>query len=435
MTTDPYLLVRAATIYLPIIMLAAAWMSRRPDHRALTGAFMSMAWNVPALLAIHLVADRAGWWQFDADGGMLLGFPVDLWLGWALLWGPVPALLFPSAPLAIVVAVGLLVDLILMPAGFPVVRLGDDWLIGEAVALAAALIPAQLLARWTAADRRLRDRALLQVIAFVALLGLVFPAIAIESSHTSWMNPMTYPQWVLGFFIQLLALPALLGFSAVQEFVTRGAGTPVPFDPPRRIVSTGPYAYVSNPMQLSAVLLLLLIGLVIRNPWVAGAGVMGHIYSIGLAGWDEDSDLTTRFGEAWLTYRRQVRSWVPRWRPWYRDHEPVGTLYVSEECDMCREVAEWFRARGARGLVIAPAEDHPRETLTRITYESTEGAYRASGMAAVARGLEHVHLGWAFVGFAIRMPIASTLIQLIADASGAGPRTVRRRAARAECQN
>jgi hypothetical protein len=185
MNDDRYLAVRAAAIYLPIVLLALVCLSKRPDRRAVIGAFMSMAWNVPTLLALHLLADRAGWWHFDAEGGMLLRFPVDLWLGWALLWGPLPALVFPSTRLAIVVAAGLAVDLVLMPAGFPVVRLGDDWLIGEVVALAVCLIPAQLLARWTATDRRLRDRALLQVVAFSGLLGLVFPAIAIDASQTT----------------------------------------------------------------------------------------------------------------------------------------------------------------------------------------------------------------------------------------------------------
>jgi protein-S-isoprenylcysteine O-methyltransferase Ste14 len=427
MTTDRYLAVRAASIYLPIVMLAVTCLIRRPDRRALTGALISMAWNVPALLGIHLLAARAGWWQFDAEGGMLLRFPVDLWLGWALLWGPLPALVLPSAPLTLVVAAGFAVDLILMPAGFPVVRLGDHWLIGEAVALVACLIPAQLLARWTSADRRLLARAVLQMIAFSGLLGLVFPAIAIDASQTSWVNPLTYPRWAVGFIIQVFALPALLGLSAVQEFVTRGCGTPVPFDPPRRIVATGPYAYVSNPMQVSAVLLLLLVGAVMQNPWVAAAGVMGHIYSVGLAGWDEDTDLSARFGAAWTAYRRRVRSWVPRWRPWYLIEDPIATLYVSEDCNMCREVSAWFRSRGARGLSIVAAEDHPRETLTRIRYESSDATYGASGVEAVARALEHVHLGWSVVGFAIRLPILSPFIQLLADASGAGPRTVRRR--------
>ena len=430
MSADRYLVVRAASLYLPIVMLAAAWLLAKPDRRRLTGAFMSMAWNIPALMAIHLLAERAGWWHFDAAGGTLLRFPVDLWLAWAILWGPLAAFAFPSAPLIVVAAAALIVDLIAMPAGFPVVRLGDGWLIGEVLALAICLVPAQLLARWTASDRRLRDRALLQVIAFSGLLGLVLPAVAIENGGAAWVNPFTYPRWMLWLLVQVLAVPALVGFTAVQEFVTRGLGTPVPYDPPRRLVSSGIYAYVANPMQLSAVVLLTLLGALVQNPWVAAVGVVAHIYSVGIAGWDEASDLRARFGNAWQEYRSRVRRWAPRWRPWYRDDTPVATLYVSDECEMCREVANWFRIRGARGLSIVPAEDHAHETRTRITYESADGTYRASGMEAVARALEHVHLGWAIAGFAIRMPIVAPFVQLLADASGAEPRPVRRRMSR-----
>jgi protein-S-isoprenylcysteine O-methyltransferase Ste14 len=271
----------------------------------------------------------------------------------------------------------------------------------------------------------------LQVIAFSGLVAWMLPAIAIEASATAWSNPLERSTSVVSLIEQLLAMPALLGLAAVQEFVTRGGGTPIPFDPPKRIVITGPYAYVANPMQVSAIVLLLLLGLVLQNIWVAAAGVMAHLYSAGLAGWDEDADLRERFGGAWTAYRASVRKWIPRLRPWYRTGQPVATLYVSEECGMCREVAAWYRSRGARGLAIVPAEDHPRGGLRRITYEAADGSYAASGTDAIARALEHVHLGWAMAGFAIRLPIVSPLIQLIADASGAGPRPVRDRVTRA----
>jgi hypothetical protein len=45
-------------------------------------------------------------------------------------------------------------------------------------------------------------------------------------------------------------------------------------------------------------------------------------------------------------------------------------------------------------------------------------------VAAVARAFEHVHLGWALLGFLMRLPVLCQLTQLLADASGAGPRTI-----------
>jgi len=421
---DPYLLVRAASLHIAIAATAAVWVWRRPNARAFSGALLAFFWNIRALLIVNSAAARLGWWHFDARGGLLLGTPVDLLLAWAWLWGALPALACPSLPLAVVVAAGLAADLVLMPAAAPVVQLEPLWLAGEAGALLVALLPAQLIARWTLGDEHLAGRVALQVVAFSGLVLFVLPAIAIDGSGSAWIDPLTRPAWQIGLLAQLLAVPAVIGLTAVQEFVTRGGGTPVPFDPPRRLVTTGVYAYVRNPMQLSAVLLLMVLALVLWNPWVAVAGIMAHVYSAGLAGWDEDEDVRGRFGDTWTAYRRGVRRWLPRLRPWQPPDQPASRLFVSEHCQMCRDVARWFNRRGARQLAIVPAETHPSRALTRITYEPADGSHSASGIEAIARALEHIHLGWAFVGFFFRLPGVRALTQLLADASGAEPRRI-----------
>jgi hypothetical protein len=45
-------------------------------------------------------------------------------------------------------------------------------------------------------------------------------------------------------------------------------------------------------------------------------------------------------------------------------------------------------------------------------------------MEAVARALEHVHLGWALLGWLLRLPVICQVAQLLADASGAEPRQI-----------
>jgi len=424
MPLDPYLLVRAASVYVALVVTGAAWLWRRPGRRARVGALLATVWNIPALLALNLTASYFGWWRFDARGGMLLGTPVDLALAWSCLWGAAPALMLPSMPLAGIAVLALAADLALMPAAAPVVALGPMWLLGEAVALAVAFVPGQLLARWTMRDDHLAERAALQVLAFGGLMLLVFPAIAIEGSGSGWVSPWSRPAWQLSLIAQALAVPAILGITAVQEFVTRGGGTPVPFDPPRVLVTTGVYAYVANPMQLSGVLMLVLLGAALQNVWVAAAGVMAHVYSLGLAGWDEGEDLRERFGDDYTAYRRGVSRWIPRFRPWRRADEPPARLYVAASCGMCSEVGRWFGNRGACGLDIVSAESHPSQALRRITYEPADGSPTASGIDAVARAIEHIHLGWAFAGFALRLPLVNPVVQLLADASGAEPRFV-----------
>lgn len=424
--TDPYLLVRAASLYVTVVLTVGLWAWRPPSVRRVAGAVLACFWNLPVLLLIHVAAARFGWWEFDARGGLLLGMPVELYLAWAWLWGAAPALAFPALPLAAVVIVALGVDLVLMPAASPVLRLGPAWLVGEGIGLLVGLVPGQLLARWTARDERLTERAVLHALAFGGLLLFVLPAIVIEGSGGHWLNPLARPLWQISLIAQAIAIPALVGLSAVQEFATRGGGTPVPFDPPRRLVTTGVYAYIRNPMQLSAVVLLCLLGCALRNYWVSAAAVMAHFYSAGLAGWDEEEDLRQRFGEAWLSYRRHVRSWVPRFRPWYRlDHQPAH-LFVAEGCGMCREVGGWFADRGPRQLAIVPADSHPARALTRITYEPGDGSPAATGVEAVARAFEHIHLGWALLGWLLRLPVICPFAQLLVDACGGEARMASR---------
>lgn len=415
---DPHLVVRAASIYVAVMSTIAVWLWRAPDARAVSGATLAFFWNLPTLLAVHLLARRLGWWTFDAQGGLLLGMPVDFYLAWAWLWGAIPALAFPALPLAAVVAIALGLDLLLMPAAAPVLQLGPTWLAGEAAGLLACLLPAQCLARWTRASTQLAGRTVLQVLAFGGLMLLVLPAVIIDESGGSWLPPHDRPAWRWSLWLQAFAVPALIGLTAVQEFAGRGGGTPVPFDPPRRLVTTGIYAYVRNPMQLSAVLVLLLAGVALHNVWLSAAGVMAHLYSLGLARWDEDADLQGRFGVDYPIYRAGVRRWLPTLRPWRQPGTADAQLYVAASCTTCRQVGRWFERRGGRGVKIVPAESHGSGALRRITYEPGDGTRAASGVEAVARALEHVHLGWALIGFGLRLPIVRPLAQLLADASG-----------------
>ena len=424
MIADRYLLVRTAAVYVAAMSTVAVWAWRRPTTREITGAVLAALWNLPVLLALHLAAIRLGWWQYDARGGLFLGMPIDLLLAWVWLWGAIPAMACASWPLGLVLASALAGDLLFMPAAAPVVKLGPWWIAGDIVAVLTALLPGVLLARWTANGERLVARAVLQMIAFTGLLLFVLPAIAIDGSGGAWRNPADRPLWQLGLIVQLLAVPALVGLTAVQEFVTRGGGTPVPFDPPRRIVTSSIYAYVRNPMQLAGVVLLTMWGAVLGNWWVSAAGLMAHVYSSGLAGWDEDADLVSRFGDDWIAYRRGVRRWLPRLRPWCSREAAPSRLFVAESCGMCSEVGQWFARHDARHLIIVPAERHPSRALSRITYEPADGGPAASGVEAVARALEHIHLGWALVGSALRLPGLRQLAQLLVDASGGEPRAI-----------
>ncbi len=437
------LVIRVTALYLPIVIAGALWCVRRlrdtswGDARHIAGLLLACAWNAPALLLVHLIAARLQWWSFQTSEVQLLGFPVELYVGWIVLWGAVPALAFPRAPFSVVAACMFALDLLLMPLCEPVLTLGAGgshasplhaWLTGEIVAIAIALVPAQCLARWTIEGRRLSGRALLQALAFVGLLLGVIPSILLAQTGADWTPVFERSARVNNLLAQLLVLAALPGLSAVQEFVERGRGTPLPYDPPRQLVTTGPYAYIANPMQSSTVLVLLVWSVVIHNLWFVAASLVALAYGMGLAAWHEDEQLSERFGSSWTMYRRHVARWWPRWRPFIGTpgaKEQPARLYVAQSCPTCQGVGRWLAERGVSQLEIVAAEDHPTRHLSRLTYE-VSGQPPREGIAAFARALEHIHFAWALAGMFMRLPVVRPFLQLLVDASGGGPMLVTR---------
>ena len=413
-------IIRAISLYAPLVFALILWNLRKLGRGEATGALLATAWNLPALLAVNLIAMHLGAWSFSVKGGTLFDMPVDLWIGWSAFWGTATALLFRNTPLRIVAIILGIADVILMPMCSPVVVLGRKWLIGECIALSVCMAPGLLLARWTRDCRNVKGRAALQAICFSGLLIMSIVMVARLSGGFQRLVHTT--SWQLHLLATALFLAALPGLSAVQEFAIVGQGTPLPFDPPQRLVSSGIYRYIANPMQSSATLLLIVMAIGLRIPGLLLASLVSIVYSAGLAYWDEGQDLQQRYGQSFLDYRRQVRNWLPRWRPVISQ---PARIYLAEDCFKCSQMAAFLKSLKPIGLEIVAAEAHPRRNLERMTYESE--VVEDEGLAALGRALEHVNLGCALLGMALRLPGVNVALQAIVDVSGGGPMPVARR--------
>ena len=235
------------------------------------------------------------------------------------------------------------------------------------------------------------------------------------------------PSWLRNLELQAVLLAGLPAFSAAQEFVRRGQGSPIPFDPPERLVSSGLYRYMGSPMQVSGTLVIMLWGLLFGNVWLIAAGPVIFIYGAGLAHWHENADMQRRLGEAWLTYSRHVPAWKPRWKPWHDPSTPIPRLYIAEGCRPSWEVRRWLEQRHPNALKLVAAEAHPKADLSRMTYDPGDGTPPEQGVAAFARGLEHINVAWALLGAVLRLPGVIQFIQILVDASGFGPQMIQRR--------
>jgi protein-S-isoprenylcysteine O-methyltransferase Ste14 len=94
--------------------------------------------------------------------------------------------------------------------------------------------------------------------------------------------------------------------------VTRGRGTPAPFDPPREFVVSGPYRLVRNPMYVGAAAVILGAGFMLSSPALVGLTVafllIMHLFVI----LHEEPTLAAKFGAGYEQYRSSVHRWLIR---------------------------------------------------------------------------------------------------------------------------
>lgn len=90
-----------------------------------------------------------------------------------------------------------------------------------------------------------------------------------------------------------------------------GLGGPNPADPPKRLVTTGPYAYTRNPMYIGHMLFMLGLTLSLRSA-VALALTIIHGYWFHTSRVKKDEELLKqRYGDAYLEYASRVSRWIP----------------------------------------------------------------------------------------------------------------------------
>jgi protein-S-isoprenylcysteine O-methyltransferase Ste14 len=137
--------------------------------------------------------------------------------------------------------------------------------------------------------------------------------------------PWTFTHWrmaspLLGFFwLRILGgmmiaagLPVLL--DSFARFAIQGLGTPAPVAPPQRLVVSGLYRYVRNPMYVAVLSLIIGQALLFGSVALLEYGLVVWLGFFAFVLLYEEPTLREKFGQEYQDYCSRVPRWIPRLR-------------------------------------------------------------------------------------------------------------------------
>ena len=171
--------------------------------------------------------------------------------------------------------------------------------------------PDELIYKVATGSKRLRSilTPVGLVVFFSMLLLVVFGSLYMDRA-------LDFPKLLsgpIGMFIGVVLLSVgLVIWAWCVVWFSKAKGTPVPFNPPRELVTVGPYAWSRNPMLTGVFAFLFGIGFMLHSVsmvfiWTP-VFIILNILELKLV---EEPELERRFGESYIEYRRRVPMFVP----------------------------------------------------------------------------------------------------------------------------
>jgi len=160
--------------------------------------------------------------------------------------------------------------------------------------------------------RRMRIMPIALVIFFGIVVLFIFASLWLDK----WLTCLHFspPLWslALGWLLTIAGF-IIMFWPVIAFFSTRG--TPVPFNPPPKLITSGLYAYVRNPMILGLFIFMIGLGVLLGSlslififtPLFIVINVL-YIKAI------EEKEMEKKFGREYLEYKKRV----PMFFPWFK---------------------------------------------------------------------------------------------------------------------
>jgi protein-S-isoprenylcysteine O-methyltransferase Ste14 len=159
-----------------------------------------------------------------------------------------------------------------------------------------------------------RGRTLLTPVGAVIFGFFTILFVVAALTFDRWLRLPTIIPMPIRFFIAtpIIVVGMLVTGWSIIHFL-KVKGTPVPVNPPPRLVTTGPYAYTRNPMLTGIFILLFGIGVLIGS--ISLTFIFNPLFIL-VSIWElkeiEEPELVRRLGEGYIAYRIKTPMFIPK---------------------------------------------------------------------------------------------------------------------------
>ena len=112
--------------------------------------------------------------------------------------------------------------------------------------------------------------------------------------------------------VLLLLIGSILCLWPVCRFFKAG-GSPVPFNPPQKLITTGLYSQIRNPMLLGWIIMLFGVGILLNSISLififSPLFILLNIFYLKTI---EEKEMEKKFGKEYLNYKKGVPMFIPR---------------------------------------------------------------------------------------------------------------------------
>ena len=255
---------------------------KHSDYRRLNWAiFFAALWVSLSLFVVNYISVKAGYWSFAPDESTNLLMPPDVFFVWIVLWGVIIPFLFKGQHLFLLSLFIFWTDILFMPIleTYGLLDLKEHWLIGELLLLVIVFLPAQYWVALFMKGKYAGRRSLFQVICMAILYGFIIPFCVAQYSP----KDIQFDGWNKPILLQFAFIILLPGLIAVVDLGQQGEGTPFPFDPTKKMVQTGVYAYIKNPIQWSLSLIFVPLAVFFHSYYLLSGTIVSIAYAISIA--------------------------------------------------------------------------------------------------------------------------------------------------------